>query len=220
MATETGETTEIKNEANESKLDLDNPEIKAALQAAIDEQLKTIKENLDKSYKARDAALAEAAAAKQAARDAEIARLKEEGKHAEALQKELEDAKREADLLKQKNISLTRDLMLRGALAEHPFRNTRALESAYRDLVNEFIQDESGKWLSRSGKTIEAVVTEYVGDPENAFLLKPKVSSGAGNDNKPTTTTTKTSGSLFGKPLTDVLKMAEEGTLPTQRMRK
>ena len=198
--------------------DPNSQEFKDAVQAAVDVQLRDAKDALNKAYEARDAANAKVKELEQKIRDDEIARLKEEGKHQEALEKELEDSRAEREALKKKNIELTRDIELRNALAAHPFRNGNATDMAYREIVQNLVQDENGVWVTRDGKTISDAVNSFISDEDNAFLLKAKQNSGTGSPPPKTPGDTPLNGkSIFELSQAEVLKLAQEGKLPKRK---
>lgn len=187
------------------------------LKAAVQEQLKDIKDKLDVAYKARDEANAKALELEEKEQKREIERLKEEGKHREAFEQEMasERAKREA--AEKRAIELTRDVELRSALSDHTFRNKNAQDMAFKEIAVDLIQDESGNWLHKSGTPITDYVKTFVSNEDNAFLLKQNVSTGAGSTAaKPNPDVSKPK-SLFDLPTEEVLKLAAEGKLPHQQ---
>lgn len=193
------------------------PDAKAAdIQALVDEQLKDIKGKLDKAYGARDAALAKVAEHEQRLREAELARLKEEGKHKEAYEMQLAEEKARREAVEKKNIELTRDIDLRNALSGLTFRNEHAAGMAFRELVQELIRDEKGEWVHKSGIPIREAVQKFAENEENAFLFKQKVNSGSGNSS-PSGTPDSGSKPLYKQTQAEVLALARQGKLPNQK---
>ncbi len=183
------------------------------VQKKVDEQLKDIKQKLDKAYNLRDEAHKKVAEFEQKEREAEIKRLKEEGKLAEAYEKQLADERAKAEVLERKNIELTRDLEVRNALANQPFRNDNALEMAYREIVGQLVRNEQGEWVHKTGVSIRDFVKVFADNGENEFLFKPKVSTGAGLSGSKSTPGSNDKKSIFEMSQEDVLKMAAEGKL-------
>ena len=130
------------------------PDIEALVAQRVDESLKDIKAKLDKAYGARDEALKKAEALEAEKRQAEIARLAEEGKHKEAYEMQLKERESEIETLKRRNVGPTRDIEVRNALGAYPFRNDNATEMAYREVVGNLIQDEKGNWVHKSGLSL------------------------------------------------------------------
>ena len=194
------------------------PEITPAMQALIDakadEKLKQMKANIDKAHKAREVAEAKATALENEKREAEIARLTEEGKHREAFDIQLAEEKAARTKAEQRNIELTRDIELRNALAAHEFRSPSAAEMAYRELVTTLVQNESGAWMHKSGASVSDATKAFAGLEDNAFLFKQKPSSGGGG--APPSAPPKGNGakkSLFAMTQAEVLALAAEGQL-------
>jgi hypothetical protein len=191
--------------------------IKALVQEGIDAALQPIKENLDKAYASRDELAKQVAEFQQKEREAEIQRLKEEGNHKEAYEKELAAIRAERDALGKTNVKLTRDIEVRNALTAHEFRSANAREMAFKEIVGDLVQNEQGVWVHKSGTPITDHITSFVSNEDNSFLLKQKVNSGTGQP--PTTTSVKPTEetSLFKRPQAEVLQMAAEGKLPNQQ---
>ncbi|MDH5182263.1 MAG: hypothetical protein OEX12_00100 [Gammaproteobacteria bacterium] len=195
------------------------------IQDGIAESLKPIKENLDKAYKAKEEAEARALELENKQKERELKDLEEAGKHKEVYEqrladkeKELEDTAQTMKSLAQKNIELTRDIEVRNALREFDFRNANASDMAFREVIGSLTQNSSGTWVDGQGRSVLEVVKGFVDNETNAFLLKPKSSSGSGTQHGDETppAITKTD-SLFGMKQADVLKLASEGKLPRTR---
>lgn len=213
--------------------DLDNPEdppvtpnpdpknddpVQKLVEEKVSEALKDIKAKLDKAYGARDEALKKVAEIEQARKEAEIQRLKDEGKHKELLELQLAEEKSRRETLEKRNLELTRDLELRNTLSSYPFRNDNALEMAYREIVTQLMQNENGIWTHKSGISVKDFVKQFADSEDNSFLLKPKVSNGSGSSSvKGTTKVDNEKKSLFSMSQEEVLKLAREGKLPGKR---
>jgi hypothetical protein len=207
---------------NKEDENLSPEQIKAKeVQALADAQLAEIKKKLDAAYAARDEALNLIAAADQKRRQEEITALEKAGQHKEAF--DLKEAQFQARIvaLEKANTELTRDATLRTVLSSYDLRSDNARDMAYRSIVDQLVKDSHGNWVHKSGVSIKDFVEVYAKDEDNAFLFKVKASSGAGagpvNGAKPVDSNKNTS--LFGRPLTDVLAMAEKGQLPHQLKR-
>lgn len=200
---------------NNQKPTIDQAEIDKLVQAGIDNALKDIKTKLDKSYEARDAALAKIKEFEQKDREAELKRLQEEGKHKEAFDLQLAEERAKREALEKRNIELTRDIEVRNALASHPFRNDNASEMAYREIVGQLVQNEQGVWVHKSGVSVKDFVKTFAEHSDNEFLFKPKVNSGSGSGgSKAGDNSSGEKKSLFNMSQEEVLKMAREGKLP------
>lgn len=204
---------------------LDDPVVKEAFDKLVKDQvaeaLKPIKEKLDGAYGSRDEALKKLAEIEQEKKDAELKRLKEEGKHKEAHELEMATERAKTGILEKKNIELTRDIEVRQALSGLEFRNDNALEMAYREIVPQLVKNEQGIWMHRSGGSIRDHVKSFADAEANSFLFKVKSSSGAGTGGGDLKIPDKSSGdkkSLFSMSQDEVLKLAAEGKLPTQRL--
>ena len=97
------------------------------------------------------------------------------------------------------------------------FRNEAATEMARRDIVGQLVQNDDGTWVHRSGVSIADFAKAFSENIENAFLFKPKVSSGGGSST--TTKTVDSSGdkSLFAMSQEEVLKHAANGGVRRKR---
>lgn len=157
------------------------PEQGAAVQEMIAAQLKDIKSKLNSAYGERDAALEKLKAATDAIDAAKVEALKREGKELEAMKLQLEATEAKAKAAEERAVKLARDSMLQSALSNTDFASERARKMAFNQLVGTLVQDSKGEWTHASGKPIEAAVEDFAKDPDNAFLLKTKQSSGSGS---------------------------------------
>jgi hypothetical protein len=184
----------------------------------VDEALKDIKKKLDNAYAARDEANRKAAELEQKEKEARLARLAEEGKHNEVLEARLAEANAKLDAVSKANTELSRDVKVREALGGLPFRNDRAAEIAYKEIVGTLVQDDNGVWKHKSGVTIKEFVEIFSKDEEQSFLFKAKSSSGSGtNGTNPDSAPNKQPSSLFAMSQEEVLKLAREGKLPKRK---
>lgn len=182
----------------------------------VEESIKTIKSKLDKAYESRDEALKRIAEFEKKERDAELKRLKDEGKEREAYELQLAQERAAREALEKQNTELTRDVEVRQALASIEFRNEKARQLAYSDIVGQLVRNEQGVWVHRSGVAIKDFIRVFAESEDNAFMLKPKVSSGSGStstSNKGASSGTTRKKSLFEMSQEEVLKLAQEGKL-------
>lgn len=190
-------------------------EIQAQVDAKVAEALKDIKENLNKAYSARDAANAKAAELETARKNAEMEALKLAGKHEEAAAMQVAQLKAELDDARAKITGYTRDTVVREAMRGLEFRNDRSSAMAYRDVVDQLVQNDQGEWVHKTGVTIKDFVTSFAKAEDNEFLFKPKTNSGSGasgpNGPTPTLDPKRKLSELSGA---DVLALAAAGKLP------
>lgn len=205
---EQAELERKREEANNEDNSSEEERVKKLVQAGIDEELKKIKSKLDAAYKVRDEALAKAEALEAAKKEAELARLKEEGKFKEAFEMELAEEKAKRLALERKNIELTRDLELKSQLSSLEFRNENAIKMAYREIVEQLVQNEQEVWVHRSGVSIADFVKTFAADEANSFLFKQKLSSGGGGAPPKGTPKPNENGSVFSLSQAEVLKRA------------
>ncbi len=205
-----GEGGEDKNKQQQNS---NVPDIEKLVQEKLDESLKDIKGKLDKAYGARDEALKKVAEFEQAKREAELKRLQDEGKHKEAYEMQLAEERAKREALEKRNVELTRDISVRNALASHPFRNDNASEMAYREIVGNLVQNEKGEWVHKTGVSVKDFIKAFAENDENAFLFKPKMSSGSGSQGTQKNSDNSAGKSIFQLSQDEVLKRAREGTL-------
>jgi hypothetical protein len=203
------ETTVVENEAVETAAPVEAPvaaEPKPAddVESIVAERLAQMKENMNRMSKERDEALKLKAEMEQAKKDADISRMKEEGKLQEALELEVADLKAKLGVYEVETTKLRRDGVLNDALAGMEFRNDKSRDMARREIVDQLVQDESGAWKHNSGSNINDYVAAYAQSDDNSFLFRVKSNTGAG------------SGSPAGAPSTDVSKAI--GDMSTQEI--
>ena len=191
--------------------------VQKLVEAQVAEALKDIKDKLNKAYEARDTAIKEKAELERREKEANLKRMEEEGKHKEVLEARLAEANAKNEVLEKRITELTRDSEVREALTSLPFRNDKAAKVAYREIVQDLIQDENGGWRHKTGVSIKDYVAAFAKDEDQAFLFKTKTSNGSGGSGAADTSTDKKTGSLFSMSQEDVLKMAREGKLPKRK---
>jgi len=202
-----------------AKFDALSQEEKIAKQIAdgIAAALKPIKQNLDNAYSERDKVKAELDRIAKEKRELELQRLKDEGKFKEAHEIEVKTLKEEKEATDKRNVELTRDVQLKDALSGLDFSNVRSMNMAASEITAQLVRNEDGKWVHKTGASIEEFVSLFATNDENEFLFKPKLNSGGGGKKPTNNGTPDNSGSLFKKSQTEVLKMAREGKLPRRQ---
>jgi hypothetical protein len=194
--------------------------VQKLVEEKVKEAIKDVKNKLDNAYNARDEALRKLAEIENFRKQEEVKRLHEEGKHREALELQLAEERAQKSAYEKRVVELTRDMELRNALTSYSFKNDNAFNMAYKEIVEQLTQDDKGMWKHKSGVPLKDFVRQFAESEENSFLIKPKVSSGGGS--QPTSRSSNSSNSLEGKSIfslsqDEVLKMAREGKLPSQR---
>lgn len=192
------------------------PEMEALIEARATEKLKDIKSKLDGAYTARDLAKAELDKREQKDRELELARLRDAGKEKEAFDLEIAAERTKSEELAKRNIELTRDVKLSGALAILTFRSDKARDMAYHEIVNQLVRNEQGEWVHRSGKGLQEYVVSFAADEGNAFLFAAKKNSG-GDLGQPKPPTDAPTGKLADMSQDELLKLAREGKLPKRK---
>lgn len=183
----------------------------AELEALVRERLKPIKGNLDNAFAERDAALAKAEAFEKKERDAEIARLTEEGKHKEAYEIQLAERDSKIAALSKRTTELSRDNELSAVLGSYTFRNEAAADMMRSKVLAELVQQDDGNWAHKSGVSIRDYVKVFSANEDNAFLFKQKTSSGTGSHGASPTPGTSTKTSIFDMTQDEVLTHIAEG---------
>jgi hypothetical protein len=204
---------DVNKEGVENKNTPPDNSVEKLVQEKVEENLKPIKNKLNDAYKQRDEAMKKLAELEQKQKEEHMKRLEEEGKHKELLEIRLaeETARREA--LEKRNTELSRDVKVRSSLSGLDFRNERAIDIAYKEIVGNLVQDENGVWKHTSGVSIEDYVMAFARDEDNAFLFKVKGNSGGGTSPTSGGTPTNKKKSLFDYSQEEIIKMAQEGKL-------
>jgi len=221
---EEAEAAKKKEEEDAKSKMTDQEKLDALVAAEVAAKLKDIKGKLDNSFAERDAALRKAEALEKKERDAELKALEDAGKFKEAFELKLaEEQAKYADLeskfksLQDTNLEITRNTSLKDHLSGVDFRNSRALEMAFNQILPEIIKNDKGEWVHRSGMSIKDYVKGFAKDEANSFLIKPKESSGGGTTPAGTTPAGNGKTSLLGKTTAEILAMAEAGQLPKSK---
>lgn len=203
--------------ARMTQAERDSDMVKKLVQERLDAELAPIKGNLDKAYAARDLALKKIAEFEQKEKEAQLKQLEAEGKHKEAADLRIAEANAKIEALEKRNTELSRDVQVRDALKTYTFRNDKASEMAYKEIVANLVQNEAGLWVHRSGISIRDYCDAFSKDEEQSFLFKAKVNSGNGSpaggsgNGDPAAGTGKKS--LFKMSQAEVLRLAAEGKL-------
>ena len=179
MMTENMETQMETQNPQEAQLDLSSPEAKQLVESMVQEQLSQMKDNMNKMAKQRDDAMRKAVELEESAKAAKLEKLEAEGKTSEALQMKLDEATARAETLSKINTELTRDHSVDRVLGGLDFRNQVAKDMARQQVIAQLKQDTEGAWVHATGASISDFVQSFSKDEENAFLFKPKQSSGA-----------------------------------------
>lgn len=195
-------------------------EIKAQVDAAVAEQLKDVKAKLDAAYSQRDEVIRQKTVLEEEQKQIKIKALEAEGKHAEVANMKVAALEEKLRLAERRNVEYSRDFAVRDALVGLEFRNERSQAMAYRDVLDQLVQDEStGQWNHKTGVTIKEFVAAFSKDEENSFLFKPKVNSGTGGSNvngkAPDTTKGKKISELSSAELLQAAKEGRFGSLDT-----
>lgn len=176
-----------------------NKDTEDVINRVVEERLAKIKASLDKAYQERDAAVRERVRLEEEKKQQHLKSLEAEGKHKEIAEMKVAELSEKLALAEQKVTQLTRDSAVRNALTGLDFRNERSSDMAYRDILEQLVQDpETGSWIHKSGVSIKDFVQQYVKNEDNSFLFKPKNNSGGG------------SGSMNGTPKLDPNKKLTE----------
>jgi len=183
------------------------------VEQAVQERLSKMKANMDRMSNERDEALKKAAEIEQKQKQEQIKRLEEEGKVQEVLEMKLAEAQAQLKVFEEENTKLNRDSVVNSTLAALDFRNDRSRQLAYRDIVEQLVQNENGSWVHKSGTTIQDFVVNYSKDEDNAFLFRVKANSGSGIGQPSGTPQMDRKKSLGEMSQEEVLGLAAKGQL-------
>lgn len=191
-----------------------NKDTEDMINRLVEERLTKIKGSLDKAYQERDAAVRERVRLEDEAKQRKMKALEDEGKHKEVAEMKLAELTEKLALAESKVTELTRDGAVRNALTGLDFRNDRSSQMAYRDIIDQLIQDpETGAWIHKSGVSIKDFVGQYVKNEDNSFLFKPKSNSGGGGNNMNGTPKLDPNKKLTEMSSEEVLALAASGKL-------
>ena len=191
-------------EGSSLSLEENKKEIDALVKAQVEAQLKDIKGKLDNAYNARDDAIKKAVNFEEEKKAAEITRLEEEGKHSEAATLKMTELQAKLEARDKQITALTRDNAVRDSLKSLSFRNETAADFAYKHVVENLTQEESGNWVHKTGISIKDFIKTFEADDDKSFLFQPKRSSGTGKEE-----TSSNSGGMK-KPLKSFAEMTTE----------
>jgi len=183
------------------------------IEQAVNERLSQMKSNMDRMVKERDEALKKAAEIEQQQKEAAIKRLEEEGKLQEALEMKLAEANAKLKVFEEENTKLNRDNVVNSQLGGLDFRNERSRQMAYRDIVEQLVQNEDGIWVHKSGTSIQEFVDSYSKSEDNSFLFRVKTNSGGGTTTPSGVSDTTEKKTLSQMSQAEVLALAAKGQL-------
>jgi len=209
-----GDGNQDSNDAKKNAPKPDGDLVEKLVKERLDENLKPIKEKLDSAFQARDEALKKVAEFEKRERQAEIDRLKQEGKEREAFEKQLAEERAAREALEKENLELSRNNEVRASLTGLDFRSEKAVEMAFKEIVGQLVRNEQGTWVHRSGVSVKDFVKTFAEDDDNNFLFKVKASSGSGSGSSKGSGGSGGKKSIFDLPQSEVLKLAAEGKLP------
>lgn len=192
---------------NESEAVLDEKMqrlIDEQVERRVQERLSPIKSKLDNVYQERD-------------------KIKKESKEkGETLEEKLKLQTEQLDALMKQNRKMSRDNAVNQHISGLDFISKKASSVVVKEITSQLRQNEDGHWVGKnSGESIEQVIKDYRSNKDNAFLFKPKVSSGSrsSNQSNPNGNVTK---NITSKPssiklselsVEDGLKVIDEGML-------
>lgn len=186
-------------------------EIKAQVDAMVEERLKEVKSKLDSAYGARDEAIQKATRLAEEAKQREMEALTAAGKHQEVLQMKLTAAEEQLKMFKERITGFERDSVVQEQLRGLSFRNDRSAEMAYRTVVEQLVQNNDGAWVHRTGVPIKDFVSAFAKDPEYEFLFQPKSNSGAGSGNGNGAPNTKLNKKVTDMTTQELMAAAQSG---------
>jgi len=183
------------------------------IEREVQERLAKMKSNMDRMASERDEALRKAVEIEQKQKQDQIQRLEEEGKLQEALEMKLAEAQARLKVFEEENIKLNRDSVVNSALGGLDFRNERSRQMAYRDIVEQLVQNDDGLWVHKTGTNIQDFVTSYSKNEDNSFLFRVKANTGAGTANNSGAPSMDQKKSIGEMTTEEVLALAAKGQL-------
>lgn len=200
-----------KDSSNNSVSNKDTEEVISKL---VEERLSKIKASLDKAYAERDSAVRERVRLEEKEKQSKLKALEDDGKHKEAAEMRLAELQEKLVIAESKVVELSRDSAVKDALTSLDFRNDRSGQMAYRDIVDQLIQDpDTGSWIHKSGVSIKDFVSQYAKNEDNSFLFKPKTNSGAGTGGVGGTPKLDPNKKISEMSTEEVLQLAASGKL-------
>jgi len=203
------------NEVSEQETVQENPVTDEVdpVEQAVQERLSKMKANMDRMSNERDEALKKAAEIEQKQKQDQMKRLEDEGKLQEVLEMKLAESEAKLKVFQEENTKLNRDSVVSNTLNQLDFRNDRSRQLAYRDIVEQLVQNEDGNWVHKSGTKIQDFVAAYSKDEDNSFLFRVKANSGAGTGQSSGTPQMETKKSLGEMTQQEVLALAAKGQI-------
>ena len=193
-----------------------NKDTEALLEKMVEERLAKVKSNLDKAYAERDEAIKQRVALEEEKKQAKLKAMEAEGKHKEIAEMKVAELQERLKIAEERNTALSRDAAVRDALTGLDFRNDRSQQMAYRDVVDQLVQDpETGQWIHKSGSSIKEFVVAFAKDEDNTFLFKPKTNSGSGVGNMSGTPKLDPNKKMSELSTAEMLQLAASGKLGT-----
>lgn len=206
-ATESNETNEQENVQEETSETVD------PIEQEVANRLSKMKSNVDRMAKERDEALKKAAEIEQQQKQETMKRLEEEGKLQELSEMKIADLEAKLKVYEEENTRLNRDSVVNSLLGSLDFRNDRSRQLAYRDIVEQLVQNDNGSWVHKSGTTIQDFITSYSDNEDNSFLFRVKANSGAGTAAPAGVSNTNENKPLSEMSTQEVLNLAAKGQL-------
>jgi len=183
------------------------------IEREVQERLAKMKSNMDRMAGERDEALKKAVEIEQAQKQAHIQRLEEEGKMQEALEMKLAESQARLKVFEEENIKLNRDSVVNSVLGSLDFRNERSRQMAYRDIVEQLVQNDDGIWAHKTGTNIQDFIKAYSKNEDNSFLFRVKANTGAGTSTSSGTPSMEQKRSIGEMTTEEVLSLASKGQL-------
>lgn len=191
-----------------------NKDTEEVISKLVEERLSKIKASLDKAYAERDSAVRERVRLEEKEKQSKLKALENDGKHKEAAEMRLAELQEKLVIAESKVVELSRDSAVKDALTSLDFRNDRSGQMAYRDIVDQLIQDpDTGSWIHKSGVSIKDFVSQYAKNEDNSFLFKPKTNSGAGTGGVGGTPKLDPNKKISDMSTEEVLQLAASGKL-------
>jgi hypothetical protein len=209
-----GTTPNPEFDVNNMESNVNPKDTEDLINKVVEERLAKIKANLDKAYADRDAAVKKAVALEDEQKQAKMKALEAEGKHKEIAEMKLTELQEKLRIAEGRVTELSRDSTVKDALAGLEFRNERSQQMAYKDVVEQLVQDpETGAWVHKSGVSIKEFIAAFSKDEENSFLFKPKTNSGSGTGSPSGTPRLDPNKKLTQMTTQEVLALAQAGKL-------
>jgi hypothetical protein len=210
--TEKEESNETQEQETVQEESVTNDEVDP-IEREVQERLAKMKSNMDRMASERDEALKKAVEIEQKQKQDQIQRLEEEGKMQEALEMKLAEAQARLKVFEEENIKLNRDSVVNSALGGLEFRNERSRQMAYRDIVEQLVQNDDGLWVHKTGTNIQDFIKTYSKNEDNSFLFRVKANTGAGTSNNSGTPSMDQKKSIGEMTTEEVLALAAKGQL-------